>query len=51
MLSSRLYDVRAADPLILGAATGLVVLIALAATAIPAARTARIDAVRALRPD
>jgi putative ABC transport system permease protein len=51
VVSSRLYEVHAADPLILGAATVLVALIALIATAIPAGRTARIDPVRALRPE
>jgi putative ABC transport system permease protein len=51
MISSRLYEVSASDPLILGAATILVSGIALVATIIPAYRAARLDPARVLRPD
>jgi predicted permease len=50
-VSSRLYEVRAADPLVLGAAAVIVVVIAVLATTIPAYRTARLDPARVLRPD
>jgi predicted permease len=50
-VSSRLYAVRASDPLILGAATAVVVFIALLATVWPAYRAARLDPARVLRPD
>lgn len=49
IVSSRLYEVRASDPMILGAATALVVGIALLATVIPAYRAARLDPARVLR--
>src|SRR5262245_8830199 len=48
LVSSWLYDVRASDPFILGAATALVVAIALVATVIPAYRAARQDPARVL---
>jgi predicted permease len=51
LVSSWLYEVQASDPLILGAATLLVTGIALAATVLPAARAARVDPARTLRPD
>jgi putative ABC transport system permease protein len=51
IVSSRLYAVRAADPLILGGATIIVVGIALLATMIPAYRSARLDPAKVLRPD
>jgi putative ABC transport system permease protein len=51
IISSRLYEVRASDPMILGAATILVSGLALVATIVPALRAARIDAARVLRPD
>jgi ABC-type antimicrobial peptide transport system permease subunit len=50
-VSSWLYEVRASDPQILGAATMLVTGIALAATVIPAYRASRLDPARVLRPD
>jgi predicted permease len=50
LVSSWLYEVRASDPMILGAATALVAGIALAATVIPAFRAARQDPARVLRP-
>jgi ABC-type antimicrobial peptide transport system permease subunit len=51
VVSSRLYEVRASDPIILGAATMLVVAIALVATLVPAYRAARLDPARVLRPE
>jgi putative ABC transport system permease protein len=51
IVSSRLYDVRASDPMILGAATVLVVGIALLATVIPAYRAARLNPARVLWPE
>jgi ABC-type antimicrobial peptide transport system permease subunit len=51
VVASRLYEVRASDPAILGGATALVVAIALLATIVPAYRASRIDASRVLRPD
>jgi ABC-type antimicrobial peptide transport system permease subunit len=51
LVSSWLYEVRASDPVILGAATVLVVGLALVATMIPAYRAARLDPARALRPE
>jgi putative ABC transport system permease protein len=51
IVSSWLYEVRASDPMILGAATALVVGIALLATIVPAYRAARIEPARVLRPE
>jgi ABC-type antimicrobial peptide transport system permease subunit len=51
IVSSRLYDVRASDPMVLGAAAALVVGIALLATVIPAYRAARLDPARVLWPE
>jgi putative ABC transport system permease protein len=51
VVSSRIYEVSASDPLILGGATVLVVGITLLATMIPAFRSARLDPSRVLRPD
>ena len=51
LVSSWLYEVQASDPMILGAATTLVVGIALVATMIPAYRAARLDPARVLRPN
>ena len=51
LVSSWLYEVQASDPMILGAATMVVSGIALVATMIPAARAARINPSRVLRPD
>lgn len=51
LVSSWLYEVRASDPMILGAATTLVIGIALLATMIPAYRAARLDPARVLRPE
>jgi hypothetical protein len=51
LASSWLYEVQASDPMILGAALGLVLAIALIATVIPARRVAAMDPVRALRTE
>ncbi len=51
VVSSSLYEVRASDPLILGAATTVVAGIALLATLIPAIRVAHLDPGRVLRPE
>jgi ABC-type antimicrobial peptide transport system permease subunit len=51
VISSRIYQARAWDPLILGGAMVIVLLIALLATAIPAFRTSRLDPARVLRPE
>jgi predicted permease len=51
VVASRLYEVRASDPAILGAAVVLVGGIALVATVIPAYRAARLDPAHVLRPD
>lgn len=48
-LTSQLYDVTAADPLVLGAAAGVLVLTAALAAAMPARRAASVDPTRALR--
>jgi len=50
-IASRLYQVSASDPWILGAATLVVALIALGATVIPAFRSSRLDPVNVLRPE
>ena len=51
LLSTRIYAVRAFDPVILGAALVLVVVIALAATVVPAYRASRLPPAAVLRPD
>ncbi len=51
VVSSQIYQVRASDPAILGAATVLVVSVALVATIVPAWRVSRIQPSRVLRPD
>jgi predicted permease len=48
VVSSQLYEVQASDPTILTAATALVVVIALIASAIPAYRASRLDPARVL---
>jgi putative ABC transport system permease protein len=50
-IASRLYQVSASDPWILGAATVVVAAIALGATVIPAFRSSRLDPVNVLRPE
>ena len=51
MVSNWLFEVRASDPFILGAATLLVIVIAIVATVIPAYRAARLEPARVLRPE
>jgi ABC-type lipoprotein release transport system permease subunit len=51
VVTSRLYEVRAADPVILGAAALVVAGFAIMATTIPAYWASRLDPVRVLRPD
>jgi putative ABC transport system permease protein len=51
LVSSWLYEVRASDPAILGAATIVVSSIALLATMLPAYRAARLNPARVLRPE
>ncbi len=48
-LDTLLYGISAADPGVLGAASGILIAVALAASYVPARRAMRIDAVRALR--
>ena len=48
-LDTLLYGIEPADPLVLGAASTLLVTVAIAASYLPARRAMRIDAVRALR--
>jgi putative ABC transport system permease protein len=49
VISSRVYAVRASDPLILGLATLLITAITFLATTIPAARAARLNPANALQ--
>ena len=49
--SSRIYEVSASDPTILGAATVVVVIVAIVATIIPAWRISRIAPSRVLRAE
>lgn len=51
VVASKLYEVRASDPQILVGATLVVSLIAIAATAIPALRSSRVDPSKVLRPE
>jgi ABC-type antimicrobial peptide transport system permease subunit len=51
VVASRLFEVRAADPIILAGATLIVSFIAIAATAIPAMRSARVDPCKVLRSE
>ena len=51
LVSSRVYEVRASDPAILGLATALVVSVAIVATIVPAWRVSRIEPSKVLRPD
>jgi len=49
LIDSRLYGVARQDPLTLALATGLLLLVSLSATYVPAARAARVDPMVALR--
>jgi predicted permease len=49
LIDSRLYGVAPQDPLTLALATGLLLLVSLSATYVPAARAARVDPLVALR--
>jgi predicted permease len=51
IVSSRVYEVRASDPAVLGLATAIVVSVALIATIVPAWRVSRIEPSRVLRPE
>ena len=51
IVSSRIYEVSATDPAILGAATAIVVIVAAVATIIPAWRISRIAPSRVLRAE
>jgi hypothetical protein len=51
LLESQLFGVTSRDPLVLGSAIALLVATALAAAAVPSARAATMDPVRALRVD
>jgi predicted permease len=49
LIASGLYEVSARDPLVLGAATAVLIAIAMLASAVPARRAASVDPMRALR--
>ncbi len=51
VISSRIYAIRASDPLILGVATLLITAITFLATTIPAARAARLNPANALQSE
>ena len=51
LVASRVYAMRADDPLVLVAAAIVVAAVALMATIIPALRSSRIDPIRAMRPE
>ena len=51
VVASSLYEIRAADPLVLLGAGALVAAVTMIATMIPAVRASRVDPVRALRSD
>ncbi len=51
LVSSRIYAIQTADPLMLASAIVVVVVITLLATTIPAIRGARLNPARVLRPD
>jgi ABC-type antimicrobial peptide transport system permease subunit len=51
ILASTLYEVRAADPVILGSATLIVGAVAVLATVLPAHRAAHVDPIVALRAE
>jgi ABC-type antimicrobial peptide transport system permease subunit len=49
VISSRVYAIRASDPLILASATFVITAITILATTIPAARAARVNPANALQ--
>jgi len=49
IISSKVYAIKASDPMILGAATTLIVAITVAVTLIPATRAARLNPANALQ--
>ena len=51
LLSSKLHRVSALDPVVLGVASGFVLVMVLAASYVPARRAARVDPVAAIRTD
>jgi len=51
LVASRVYAMRADDPLVLFAAAIVVAAVALVATIVPALRASRIDPIRAMRPN
>jgi putative ABC transport system permease protein len=51
VVSSYLYEMRAADPVVLFGAAAIVAVVSVAATIIPALRASRVDPVRALRSE
>ncbi|MBY0494845.1 MAG: ABC transporter permease [Cyanobacteria bacterium] len=51
VVASYLYEMRAADPIVLVSACAIVVAVTMAATLIPAIRASRVDPVRALRAE
>ena len=51
LVASRVYEVRASDPAILGMSTAIVVAVALIATVVPAWRVSRIEPSKVLRPE
>jgi putative ABC transport system permease protein len=48
-VQSKLYGLKPADPLTLGAAIGILILVAVVAGYVPARRAARVDPLEALR--
>jgi putative ABC transport system permease protein len=50
-MRSQLFGVSAGDPVTYGAIAGLLLVVALVASAIPAIRAARIDPIRALKAE
>jgi ABC-type antimicrobial peptide transport system permease subunit len=50
-LAARLYEISAVDPLTLGAASAVLLAVAIAAASLPARRATRVDPVRALRAE
>ena len=51
LVASNVFEMRAADPIILASAGATVIVITVAATMIPAIRAAREDPMRALRSE